>query len=164
MLKNQGVENTSSSAKFNLVNKMDSVDTFVAKALIVLPIEVILLTYAIFHCLRLRYRESKTSSIKLKCINLAMVSYLMIISSILMRSLASVAMFIFIFPASYHSTLFPGDDCTYYLFIQMELGITAKLAAHLFVTLRSRIADINAHNTSIWFKIVCPSFFFFANQ
>ena len=72
-----------------------------------------------------------------------MVSYLMIIPSLLMRSLASVAMFIPIFPASYHSTLFPEDDCTYYVFL------TAKFASHLFVTLRSRIADITAQNTSI---------------
>ena len=139
---------------------MDYVDTFIAKALIVLSGALILLTYAIFHCLRLRYRESNASSIKVKCISLAMVSYLMIISSILIRSLSSVAMFIFIFPASYHSILFPRNDCTYYVFIQMELGITAKFAAHLFVTLRSRIADIDAHNTSIWFKIVCRSLFF----
>ena len=144
----------------SLTNKMDSFDTVVAKAFIILPSVLIMLIYAIFHCLRLRYRESKASPIKLKCINLAMVSYLMIVPSISRRILASIAMFIFIFPASYYSTLFPGDDCTYYVFIQMEQSFLSKFAIHLFVTLRSRIAHINAEKTSIWFRIVCGSLFY----
>ena len=115
-----------------------------------------MLIYAIFHCLRLRYRESKASKSKTKCINLVMVSYLIIISSILTRSFA---FFVFSASSSFHSSLFPNDDCTYFVMILIESMIITKFGIHLFVMLRFRIAETDATKISIWFKIVCCSLF-----
>ena len=39
--------------------------------------------------------------------------------------------------------------------IQMELNIIIKFLSHLFVALRSQIAQIDHGKTLIWFKIVC---------
>ena len=126
-----------------------------AAFLIVFPSVLIMLIYAIFHCLRLGYKESKASSIKLKCINLAMVSHLIMIASILSRGFSAIVHLLLFLPDSYHLSMFPGSDCTYYIVIIVELSIVTKFAIHLFVMLRSRIADIQTQNTSVWFKIVC---------
>lgn len=125
---------------------------FLLKVSISTTLALIIFIYGIFHFLRLRYRNSKPP--KNKCINLATVSYLVIICALFAR------LFVIFFgdiPSYFHSSIsFMNEGtCTDYVKTVSEFTIIIKFGVHLFVVLRSRIAEINNGKTSIWFKIVC---------
>ena len=117
---------------------------------------LIMLTYGIFHCLRIRYRPSKVEKTKRKCmcINLTTISYLIVAASTIGPFISSIFNGLPFLPLSYHSPLFA---CTYYTMILVELSIITKFAIHLFVVLRSQIPSVIGEKRPIWFKIVCDS-------
>ena len=113
----------------------------------------IIITYGVFHFLRLRYRTlSNPKPSKRKCINLPLISYIIIISSLLKQFFK---LFSLIIPSYYHDSVFVTISCECYTILVIELHLIIKLGVHLFVILRSRIVESHSSKRSIWFKIVC---------
>lgn len=126
---------------------------FYIKALIALIQILIVVICLAFHILRLKYRNlTRPKPSKRKCINLPMISFIIIISTLLSR-LFKIS--ILIIPAYFHlSPLVVDESCTYYLLAAIEINIVIKFGIHLFVILRSRIVESHSSKRSIWFKIV----------
>ena len=106
-----------------------------------------IILFGIFHFLRLRSRDVKPT--RQKCLNQEAVSYFVILTALTFR----------LFVLCTNEVIFPSiwnqQTCIYYSMVVIELNIIVKFWTHLFVVLRSQVAEIDNGTKSIWFKLVC---------
>ena len=112
-----------------------------------LLLALIIIVFAIFHILRLRFKPSIVSN-KNQWINIKNVSFLLILSSIIPRTFS---VFLFV-PAYYGSNHFLNDSsCVYFIYTRILQDMLIKALIHIFIMLRCKVVANATHRV---FRII----------